>query len=114
LYKISTGLQVCRSGTGQQEYYSGTGVVVGQGYRCTGEVYVFRAKVVLQGYTVAGIVQGYSDTVLVQVYNGYRRSRGVQDLKSSRRQYRCTDVVQWHWVNRATCVESGYSGTGVV
>jgi hypothetical protein len=49
---------VCRSGTGEQEYYRGTGVGVGQGYRCTGVVYVFRATVVLEGNTGAGVVQG--------------------------------------------------------
>jgi hypothetical protein len=42
---------VCRSGTGEQEYYSGTGVGVEQDYMCTEVVYVFGATAVLQGYT---------------------------------------------------------------
>jgi hypothetical protein len=49
---------MCTSGTGEREYYSESGVGVGQGYRCTEVVYVFSATVVLQGYTGAGVVQG--------------------------------------------------------
>jgi len=66
-YRICTRLQVCKCGTGGQEYYSGTELRVGQVYMCTGIVYVFRATVVLQIYTGAEVVQEKSDTIVVQV-----------------------------------------------
>jgi hypothetical protein len=69
-----------------------------QGYRCTGDVHVFRVTVVVQGYRGAGIIQGYNGIGVVEVFNRFRRSTGVQAYMSSRGEaqgYMCFSVVLW-------------------
>jgi hypothetical protein len=71
--------------------------VVVQGYRCTGDINGFRVTVVAQGCRSAE-VQGYRGTGVVEVFNDFGRSTGIQVYMNSRgvvQGYMCSSVVLW-------------------